>query len=91
MLALEDAVRKMTELPASRLRLLGRGVVREGAAADLVVFDPERIADRATYDEPHRYPDGIALVVVNGEVALEDGTTTAARAGRFLRLGADAG
>ncbi len=88
---LEDAVRKMTSLPASRLRLRDRGLVREGAAADLLVFDPARIADRATYDDPHRYPDGIAFVIVNGEVALEAGETTPARAGRFLRLGLDAG
>ncbi len=88
---LEDAVRKMTSLPASRLRLRDRGVIREGAAADLVVFDPARIVDRATYDDPHGYPDGIALVIVNGEIALEAGETTAVRAGRFLRLGADAG
>lgn len=90
-LTLEDAVRKMTSLPASRLRLRDRGVVREGAAADLLVFDPARISDRATYDDPHRYPDGVSLVLVNGEVALEGGVTTRARAGRFLRPGADAG
>ncbi len=89
-LTLEDAVRKMTGLPASRLRLRARGTLREGAAADLVVFDPERIIDRATYDDPHRYPDGIALVVVNGEVALEAGEATSTRAGRFLRRGVDA-
>lgn len=88
---LEDAVRKMTSLPASRVRLRDRGVVREGAAADLIAFDPERVTDRATYDDPHRYPDGIPLVIVNGEVALEGGETTKARAGRFLRLGVDAG
>jgi N-acyl-D-amino-acid deacylase len=88
---LEDAVRKMTSLPASRVRLRDRGVVREGAVADLVVFDPHTVADRATFDEPHQYPQGIPLVIVNGEVALENGETTPARAGRFLRLGADAG
>ncbi|MBU6422699.1 MAG: D-aminoacylase [Chloroflexota bacterium] len=88
---LEEAVRKMTSLPASRLRLHDRGVVREGAAADLMVFDPARVADRATYQDPHRYPDGIALVLVNGEIALEAGEATPVRAGRFLRRGTDAG
>jgi N-acyl-D-amino-acid deacylase len=88
-LSLEDAVRKMTSLPASRLRLRDRGVLREGAAADVVVFDPARVADRATYDDPHRYPEGMPYVIVNGAVALDRGEGTAARAGRFLRLGAD--
>ncbi|MGH2378686.1 MAG: D-aminoacylase, partial [Candidatus Limnocylindria bacterium] len=67
------------------------GLLRVGAPGDVVVFDPERVADRATYDDPHRYPDGIAHVVVNGMAALTSGETTAARAGRFLRLGSDAG
>jgi N-acyl-D-aspartate/D-glutamate deacylase len=81
----------MTSLPASRLRLRDRGVIREGAVADLVAFDPERIADRATYDDPHRYPEALPLVVVNGTVVLQDGAETEARPGRFLRLGPDAG
>ena len=87
--SLEDAVRKMTSLPASRLRLRDRGVLRDGAAADVVVFDPQRVADRATYDDPHRYPDGMPFVIVNGALAVERGETTSARAGRFLRLGPD--
>jgi N-acyl-D-aspartate/D-glutamate deacylase len=87
--ALEDAVRKMTSLPASRLRLRDRGVLRDGAAADVVVFDPARVADRATYDDPHRYPEGMPYVIVNGAVAVDRGEATSARAGRFLRLGAD--
>jgi N-acyl-D-amino-acid deacylase len=90
-LALGDAVRKMTSLTASRLRLRDRGTVREGAWADLVVFDPARVIDTATYDEPHRYPIGIEHVIVNGELALESGTTTSARGGRFIRLGRDLG
>ncbi len=90
-LSLKDAVRKMTSLPASRLRLRDRGVLREGAAADVVVFDPAQIADRATFEDPHRYPEGLPIVIVNGEVALRDGAATDARGGRFLRLGADAG
>ncbi|MBI2983400.1 MAG: D-aminoacylase [Chloroflexi bacterium] len=89
--SLEDAVRKMTSLPASRLRLRDRGVLREGAAADVVVFDPQGVADRATYDDPHRYPEGLPFVIVNGAVVIDAGEATAARPGRFLRLGVDAG
>ena len=91
LLTLEEAVRKMTGLTASRLRLRDRGTIRPGAWADLVVFDPERIRDTATYDDPHRYPEGIAHVVVNGELVTAGDETLAARPGRFLRLGADAG
>jgi N-acyl-D-aspartate/D-glutamate deacylase len=90
-ITLEDAVRKMTSLTASRLKLRDRGVVREGAWADLVVFDPDRIIDTATYDDPHRYPAGIDHVIVNGEVVTHGDETLPARPGRFLRLGRDAG
>lgn len=88
---LEDAVRKMTSLTAKHLRLRDRGRIEIGAWADLVVFDPENVADVATYDDPHRYPVGIEHVIVNGHVAIEAGETTAERAGRFLRLGRDLG
>ena len=91
MLGLEDAVRKMTSLTASRPRVRDRGVVREGAWADLVVFDPARVLDVATYDDPHRYPVGLDYVIVNGGVALEGGETTRERHGRFLRQGRDIG
>jgi len=90
-LALVDAVRKMTALPASRLRLAGGGILRGGARADIVLFDPSTIADAATYDDPHRYPVGIEWVIVNGGVALERGETSRERHGRFLRLGAELG
>jgi len=90
-LTLEDAVRKMTSATASRLRLRDRGVVRERAWADLVVFDPARVTDAATYDDPHRFPVGIDHVIVRGALALEAGETTRVRQGRFLRLGADLG
>ena len=90
-LTLEDAVRKMTSLTASRLKLRDRGVVRTGAWADLVVFDPETINDAATYDDPHRYPAGIDHVIVNGTAVTHGHETLAARPGRFLRLGSDAG
>ncbi len=84
-LELEDAVRKMTSWPATRMRLEGRGLIREGMWADLVIFDLDRVQDRATYEEPTRFPEGIDLVVVNGQVVLdEDGTHTGARPGRVL-------
>jgi dihydroorotase/N-acyl-D-amino-acid deacylase len=84
-LTLEDAVRKMTSLPASQLGLDDRGVVREGALADLVVFDPETVLDRATFEAPHAYPIGIEHVVVNGVVTVDSGEHTGRRAGRPVR------
>jgi N-acyl-D-amino-acid deacylase len=84
-LRLEEAVRRMTSLPAQRLGLADRGLVRPGLWADLVVFDPARIADRATYAEPRQHPVGIDLVVVNGAIAARDGRPTGARAGHVLR------
>jgi dihydroorotase/N-acyl-D-amino-acid deacylase len=84
-LELEDAVRKMTSLPASQLGLGGRGVVEEGAFADLVVFDPRVVIDRATFESPHAYPRGIEHVVVNGVVTVENGEHTGSRAGRAVR------
>jgi N-acyl-D-aspartate/D-glutamate deacylase len=90
-LALEDAVRKMTHLTAKHLRLQGRGKIEIGAWADLVVFDPARVKDTATYDQPHRYPDGIDQVIVNGAITIDAGETTSERAGKFLRHGRDLG
>ena len=84
-LTLEDAVRKMTSLPAARLRLSDRGLLRAGMAADVVVFDPERVIDRATLDDPHGYAEGIDVVVVNGQVVLDEGRHTGASPGRALR------
>jgi N-acyl-D-amino-acid deacylase len=85
LLPLEEAVRKMTALTAQVLGLRDRGMVREGLVADLVVFDPATIGDRATYEEPTLAPSGVELVLVNGEVALEQGHQTSARPGRVLR------
>jgi N-acyl-D-aspartate/D-glutamate deacylase len=86
-LPLERAVHKMTALPAGCIGLRRRGQVREGWAADLVVFDPLVVADCATESSPHTLPAGIAAVIVNGTLALEDGRETGARAGRLLRRG----
>ena len=70
---LAEAIRKMTSLPATRMRLRDRGRIAGGLAADVVIFDPERVADTATFDEPFQYPVGITAVIVNGKVALRDG------------------
>jgi len=82
---LEDAVRKMTSLPAQTFSLRDRGLLREGMAADIVVFDPETIADRATFEQPHQYPVGFQLVVVNGRVVFDGERVTEARPGAALR------
>jgi N-acyl-D-amino-acid deacylase len=82
--SLETAVHKMTGMPAARLRLSDRGVVREGHAADLVVFDPATVRDEATFADPHRYPTGIPYVVVNGDVVVDAGRFRAAGGGRVL-------
>jgi dihydroorotase/N-acyl-D-amino-acid deacylase len=84
LLTLEEAVRKMTSFPAARLGLGDRGLVRPGMTADLVVLDPETVRDRATFDEPHRYAEGVSLVLVNGQVVLDEGGMTDARPGRVL-------
>jgi N-acyl-D-amino-acid deacylase len=80
----------MTSLPAQTFRLRDRGLLREGFAADLVIFDEATIVDRATYEQPHQYPSGITYVFVNGQAALAQGEMTAARAGAALRLAPDA-
>lgn len=87
LLTLEDAIRKMTSLNAAKLGLKDRGLVREGLAADLCVFDPQRVLDRATYTDPFQYSQGIVHVVVNGQLVLEHGRHTGARPGQVLRRG----
>jgi N-acyl-D-amino-acid deacylase len=85
LLRLEDAVRKMTSLNAAKLGLVDRGLLRPGQYADVTLFDPDRVVDRATYLDPFQYPEGIEAVVVNGRVVLEGGRPTGARPGRVLR------
>jgi N-acyl-D-amino-acid deacylase len=85
LLSLEKASWKASGLPAQKLGLADRGVIREGCRADLVVFDPATIEDRATYAEPLRYPAGIEAVLVNGELVVEGGVQTRDRPGRVIR------
>ncbi len=84
-LTLEDAVRKMTSLPAERLGLRDRGRLAEGAVADITIFDPATVKDLATFQQPHQYPAGIPYVIVNGIPVVDGGTFTATRPGRVLR------
>jgi dihydroorotase/N-acyl-D-amino-acid deacylase len=83
-ITLEDAIRKMSGFPAARLGLADRGVLKEGVKADIVIFDPGTIRDKATFEQPHQYAEGVSTVIVNGQVAFENGKMTAARPGRVL-------
>lgn len=82
---LEDAVRRMTSLAAQKFQLKDRGLLREGFAADIVIFDEKTVADRATYENPHQYSAGFLAVIVNGQVVVDAGTHTGARPGSTLK------
>jgi N-acyl-D-aspartate/D-glutamate deacylase len=84
-LTLEEAVRKMSGLTAEQLHLSDRGFIKPGLVADLVIFDPATVADRATFTEPFQYPVGIETVIVNGKIVLDQGKHTGARPGTVIR------
>jgi dihydroorotase/N-acyl-D-amino-acid deacylase len=84
LLSLAEAVQKMSAFPAQRLGLLDRGIIRPGMKADLVIFDPQRVRDLATYENPHQYADGLSHVIVNGQTVFENGSMTPARPGAVL-------
>jgi len=84
-LTLEDAVRKMSGYPAERLRLLDRGLLRPGMKADIVIFDPAKVQDKADFANPHQYAEGFREVMVNGELVISNGQLTKARPGRAIR------
>lgn len=84
LLSLEEAVRKMTSFPAEKLGLLNKGILRPGADADIVVFNPDTVIDRGSYRDPHQYPLGIEYVLVNGQVCVAEGRFTGDTAGRVL-------
>ena len=83
--SLEDAVHRLTGFPAENLRLQKRGTLKPGNFADIVVFDPEKITDHATFQKPHQYATGMLHVFVNGVQVLKDGEHTGALPGRFVR------
>jgi N-acyl-D-amino-acid deacylase len=84
-LRLEEAVRKMTAAPAARIGARGRGLLRPGMAADLVVFDPRMVAERASWEQPRQLASGFSQVVVNGEIVLDEGAHSGALPGRALK------
>ncbi|MCM3880145.1 MAG: D-aminoacylase [Vicinamibacterales bacterium] len=84
-ITLEDAIRKMTTLPAQRLHVHDRGLLREGMKADLVVFDPARVRDAATFEKPHQYAEGFSSVIVSGQVVFDGKAMTSSRPGKVLR------
>ena len=83
-ITLEDAVHKMSGLPAQRLKLYDRGLIRPGMKADLAIFDPATVADKATFEKPHQYAVGVKWVIVNGKIVIDDGKLTSERPGRIL-------
>src|SRR5579885_2896676 len=83
-ITLEDAVHKMSGLPAQRLKLYDRGLIRPGMKADLAIFDPATVADTATFEKPHSYAAGVKYVIVNGQIVIDNGKLTDARPGRIL-------
>jgi N-acyl-D-aspartate/D-glutamate deacylase len=85
LLPLEEAVRKATSQAANRANLADRGILRPGMKADMVVFDPDKIRDAATFEQPHQFSEGVIDVVVNGVAVMRDGALTAALPGRVLR------
>ncbi len=84
-LSWEEGIRKITAMPAAKAGIEERGCVKEGFWADLVVIDPEKIADRATFQDPHRYPEGLSHVLVNGEFVVKEGRPTGHRPGKILK------
>jgi N-acyl-D-aspartate/D-glutamate deacylase len=87
LISLEEAIRKMTSLPASRLGWKHRGVIQKGSWADIVVFDPKEVADHATFATPHRHSTGVKDVIVRGRTVLADGKLTGELPGQPLSLG----
>jgi dihydroorotase/N-acyl-D-amino-acid deacylase len=85
LLTLEEAIHKMTGMPAKRVGLVDRGLLREGMFADITIFDPKQVIDRATFELPNQHPDGIKYVIVNGRIEVDNGARTLAQSGRVLR------
>jgi len=88
-MSLEEAIKKSTMLPAKKFKLNKRGKLEEGYCADITIFDPNKVIDKATFDEPHQYPEGIEYVIVNGSVVIAKGEHTEKLPGKVLRNMAD--
>lgn len=86
-LKMEEAIRKMTSLPAQTFGLRKKGILREGFDADIVLFNPDTVKDTSTFDDPSQDPIGIPWVLVNGEIAVENGRVAGVQSGRVLRRG----
>lgn len=84
-ISLGEALRKMTELPATRLKLTDRGRLKVGSWADITIFDPNTVIDKSTFEDPHQYPEGIPFVIVNGKITVDEGKYVDLRAGTVLR------
>ena len=84
-LTLEEAIKKMTSLPANKIGLKNRGIIKEGYWADIVIFNPDKIKDKATFENPHQYPEGIYYVIVNGQIAVDNGEITGLKPGKILK------
>ncbi|NLB83883.1 MAG: amidohydrolase family protein, partial [Synergistaceae bacterium] len=83
---LPTAIQKMTPRPASIFKMKNRGLIKEGYAADLVIFDPEKVIDRATYENPKQFATGIPHVIVGGKTAIEEGSVRHGKSGRVVRF-----
>lgn len=88
-ISLEEAIRRMTSLPATKFKLKDRGLLREGMAADIVVFDEKLVTDQSTFEKPHQYATGFSYVLVNGQLTVDEGVHNGTRAGKALRKTAD--
>jgi N-acyl-D-amino-acid deacylase len=85
LLTLAEAIHKMTGLPAARVGLRARGLLRERMYADVTIFDPQQVIDRATFEMPNQHPEGIKYVIINGRISVDDGKRTLTLAGRVIR------
>ena len=84
LISLEEIIRRMTSLAAQKFHLPGRGLIKEGMVADIVVFDDQEVTDKATYENPHQYSIGFKFILVNGQLVLENGRHTGVKSGKAL-------
>ena len=84
-ISLQEAIRKLSKLPATNLKIKNRGEIKTGNYADIVIFDPAKINDKATFEKPHQYAEGMIHVFVNGKQVLKDSEHTGAKPGQFVK------